>query len=185
LAASSLSAQPQSGSQQSSQQSDDPVADAARKAREQKKDQPKPKKVYTNDDIPQAPRSSEPPAAAAPSDAQGAPAQVTSAQDAAAPDAAGKNDEQTWRKRFKAQHEKIARVEKELDILQRESEKAQLQYYADPQKALSEQNTRKDIGEKNAKIAAKKKELDDLKQGLSDLEDALRKAGGDTGWARQ
>ena len=35
-------------------QSADPVADAARKAREQKKNAPPPKKVYTNDDIPSA-----------------------------------------------------------------------------------------------------------------------------------
>src|SRR5262249_60431904 len=39
--------------QQNSQQSGsgDPVADAARKAKEQKKDAPKPKRVYTEDDL--------------------------------------------------------------------------------------------------------------------------------------
>jgi len=50
--------------------------------------------------------------------------------------------------------------------LQRESQKSQLEYYPDPQKALSEQNTRKDINEKVAKIAAKKQEIAQLKQGL-------------------
>ena len=35
----------------SQQPSTDPVADAARKAREQKKEAPKPKKVYTNEDL--------------------------------------------------------------------------------------------------------------------------------------
>jgi len=180
LAAAPLHAQAQSGSQQSSQQGEDPVADAARKAREQKRDQPKPKKVYTEDDIPRAPRPSEQPAPSAPPDAQGTPA-----PEDAAPGAPGKNDERTWRSRFKAQREKIARAEKELDVLQRESEKVQLQYYPDPQKALSEQNSRKEINEKYTKIAAKKKELDDLKRAFSDLEDALRKAGGDSGWARE
>src|SRR5208282_2303756 len=38
----------------SQQQTSDPVADAARKAREQQKTAPKPKKVFTNDDIPAA-----------------------------------------------------------------------------------------------------------------------------------
>ena len=42
------SAQQQGSSQQ---QTGDPVADAARKARESKKDAPKPKKVYTDDDL--------------------------------------------------------------------------------------------------------------------------------------
>ncbi|HYU21957.1 MAG TPA: hypothetical protein VEM60_02350, partial [Candidatus Dormibacteraeota bacterium] len=39
----------QQGSSQ--QQTGDPVADAARKAREKKKDAPKPKKIYTDDDV--------------------------------------------------------------------------------------------------------------------------------------
>src|SRR5579862_2781627 len=41
--------------QDASQQTGDPVADAARKAREQKKSEAKPKKVFTNDDVAPAP----------------------------------------------------------------------------------------------------------------------------------
>jgi predicted nucleic acid-binding Zn-ribbon protein len=68
--------------------------------------------------------------------------------------------------------------------LQREAEKADLQYYNDPQKAMQEQYTRAEINEKNEKIAARKKEIADLKQQLSDMEDQLRASGGDSGWAR-
>ena len=68
--------------------------------------------------------------------------------------------------------------------MQREAEKADVQYYPDPQKALNEQLTRNEINEKNDKIAAKKKEIADLKQQLSDMEDELRRAGGDFGWSR-
>ena len=50
---------------------------------------------------------------------------------------------------------------------------------------MTEQYTRKEINDKDAKIEAKRKEIEQLKQGLSDLEDALRKAGGDPGWARE
>jgi predicted RNase H-like nuclease (RuvC/YqgF family) len=92
--------------------------------------------------------------------------------------------EADWRKRFRDQREKIARAEKELDVLQRETEKAQVQYYPDPQKALAEQYSRQDINDKDAKIAAKQQEVAQLKQGLADMEDALRAAGGDSGWAR-
>jgi hypothetical protein len=168
-----------------SQQTGDPVADAARKAQEAKKDAPKPKKVYTDDNLPKAPRPSEQPAAA-PATPDGQAPATGAAGDAVGGDAgAAKNEEETWRSRFKAQRDKIARAEKELDVLQRETEKAQLQYYPDPQKALSEQNSRKDINEKDAKIAAKRKEIADLKLGLDDLEDQLKKAGGDPGWARE
>jgi hypothetical protein len=179
LAALPVLAQQQEGQQQSG----DPVADAARRSREQKKAAPKPKKVYTDDDIKPAAPASEGGTAggaqAAPGNGQGAAANGEGAG------GSGKDDpETTWRKRFADQRNKIAAAEKELDILQRESEKAQVQYYNDPQKALMEQNTRKDINEKNAKIEQKKQEIANLKLQLSDMEDDLRKSGGDPGWAR-
>jgi chromosome segregation ATPase len=172
--------------QDNSQQTGDPVADAARRAREAKQTAPKPRKVYTDDDVS---RPKPAPAATSTTDNSSTqesskPAAGTSAKTptSAQLDAKAEAD---WRKRFKEQHENIARAEKELDILQRENQKGQIQYYSDPQKAMTEQYTRKDINEKDAKIAAKQKEIEQLKQGLSDLEDALRKAGGDSGWARE
>jgi hypothetical protein len=164
-------------------QSGDPVADAARKAREQQKAAPKPKKVYTDDDIKPAAPASE---AAVPGSGS---AQVSSDNGAAAAAngaGAGKGDdaEKTWRKRFQDQRDKIAAAEKELDILQREADKAQVQYYNDPTKAMNEQYSRKDINDKNAKIEQKKQDIANLKQQLSDMEDELRKSGGDPGWAR-
>lgn len=188
LAALCLAALPTFAQQQdSSQQSGDPVADAARKARDDKKGAPKTKKVYTEDDLSR--KHADSPNQSASSPDQPADAATTNAPAGAdaAPGAASaddkKNDEATWRKRFRELHTKIADAEKELDILQRESEKAQVQYYSDPQKALFEQNNRKDVNEKLAKIEAKKQEIDQLKQNLSDLQDELRKAGGDPGWA--
>ena len=172
-------------------QSSDPVADAARKAREDKKTTTaKPRKVYTEDDIP----------ARKPADAAGsvAPTQPSTGDANATPDSAaatpgtttaptGNNldkEEATWRKKFADARARLATLEKELDILQREDEKAQLQYYSDPQKAMVEQNTRKDINDKKTKIEAKKQEIAAQKQAISDMEDDLRKSGGDTGWAR-
>jgi hypothetical protein len=187
----SAAARPQDSSQQ---QTGDAVADAARKAREAKKDAPKPKKVITDDDLKTSgPRSDVAPASA-PVDATGAT--TPAGQAAGGPAKAGEaaktgeepkedpNSEKAWRARFKDAHDKIAKAEKELDILGRELEKAQVAYYPDPQKAMKQQNSRDDIKEKQEKIDAKKRELDQLRQGLDDMESQLRKSGGDPGWAR-
>jgi len=173
-------AQSQSSSQQSGS---DPVADAARKAREDKKNAAKPKKVYTDDDVKPASAAAAAAASAAPSGAAATGAAGPQKTD----DGEAKEDpngEKAWRKRFKEQRDKLAKAETELDVLQRESQKSQLEYYPDPQKALSEQNTRKDVNDKLAKIAAKQQEIAQLKQGLEDLEEQLRKSHGDPGWAR-
>src|SRR6516165_5097823 len=149
------------------------VAAAARRSREQQKTAAKPAKVVTNDDFPSPPAPTTTPASDTKATAEGK-------QEA-------DNDpksEAYWRKRFRKLHDKLAQSEKELDILQRELDKNQVQYYSDPQKALVEQHARADINEGTTKIDAKKKEIESLKQQLSDLEDELRKAGGDPGWAR-
>jgi hypothetical protein len=175
---------------QSQSTTGDPVADAARKAREEKKVAPKPKKVFTDDDI--APRlgaeatvpASAPSATAPTGSTTPAVALAKQAKADAEQQKEDPNSEAAWRKRFAAQRRKISDAEGELDVLQREASKADLQYYRDPQKALNEQLTRDEINKKNEKIAVKKKEVENLKQQLSDMEDQLRAAGGDAGWAR-
>jgi predicted RNase H-like nuclease (RuvC/YqgF family) len=162
----------------------DPVADAARKARAEQKTAPKPKKVFTNDDIPSA---APPPAPAAATgtnkDAAQAQADDKSAQKSIDP-ADDPKSEAYWRKHAQKLRAKLATAEQELDVLQRELSKDQLQYYPDPQKALMQQYNRSDINDKTSKVDAKKAEVESLKQQVADLEDAVRKAGGDPGWVR-
>src|SRR5258707_15880072 len=89
------------------QQGVDPVADAARKARQQKKDAPKPKKVFTNEDVstttPSSGSSAPAPSAAATapstSDAKDNASGQAGSGDAASGDKSAtpaKNDEATW-----------------------------------------------------------------------------------------
>lgn len=159
-------------------QTSDPVADAARKTRAQQKNAPAPKKVYTNDDIPSAPTTA--PAA----DSNAKPGQAAAADTAAPPADKEKDPESYWRKRFQKAHEDLAKAQKELDVLQRELNKNQVQYYSDPQTALMQQNNRTDINEGASKIAAKQKEIDSINQQIADMEDEMRKSGGNPGWAR-
>src|SRR5437016_4291586 len=160
----------QQGSSQ--QQTGDPVADAARKAREKKKGAPKP-----------APAAA-PGVASGTVTATAAQAAGGSAKTGDATKTEDPNGQAAWRRRFQGQRDKIAKLMKEVDILGRELEKAQMEYYPDPQKAMTQQNSRAEINAINAKIDAKKKEVAELQQGLDDMEEQLRKSGGDPGWAR-
>ncbi|HKV24995.1 MAG TPA: hypothetical protein VJN93_10435 [Candidatus Acidoferrum sp.] len=166
----------------SQQQTGDSVADAARKTREQQKTAQKPKKVFTNDDFKSATPS---PSASSSSTDKGSTSQATDNTQASSKTGTTDDAEKAWRQRFADQRAKIAQAQQELDVLQREQSKAQVQYYNDPTKAMNEQYSRKDINDKQDKIDQKKKQIADLQQQLSNMEDELRKSGGDPGWARE
>jgi hypothetical protein len=153
---------------------EDALAAAARKSREQKKESGKSVKVFTNDNIPSTGGSSSlAPASAETATAGGA----ASATPAAA-------DEKAWRQKFADLHHKLDQDKENLEVMQRELGILDVQYYGDPVKAMQQQYSREDINKKTAAIDAKKKEIDSDQQAIDDAEDALRKAGGDPGWAR-
>jgi len=154
------------------------LADAARKAREAKKPETKTSKVFTNDNLPSGAEvnvvGAEPPA-----ETTGAPAVPANRKLSLA------QEEQSWRARFGAARAKLDRDQATLDILQREMSNLQLNYYPnDPMKQLQQSVTRSDIISQQAKIEKKQADVAADKAALSDLEDALRHAGGDPGWAR-
>ena len=192
LAMPAMSVAQQAQSRQSAQQSKtqaqaqapqkQSLADAARKAREKEKAAPKAPTVFTNDNIPTAGGGvsvvGAQPAATKESGQEGTAAESKAASEKS------NNDEATWRKQFADARRKIAQDEQALSIMQRELGELNVQYYPDPSKALKQSVDRSDIVKKTEEIAAKQKELDADKQALSNLEDQLRAAGGDPGWAR-
>lgn len=179
-------------------QAQEPIAEAAKKARAQKKG-PAKGLVFTNDNIGdvkgsvnvvgQAPA---PPADAAKKTEQGEKGEGEEKADAGKPSAKNDKaatkevvkDEGYWRGKFAETRKNLADAEKEADILQRELNLLSQQYYSDPNKALQEQFSRKQLEDLKQKIEEKKAEVTKWKQALSDLEDELRAAGGDAGWAR-
>ena len=172
------------------------LADAARKAREQNKGR-QPAKVFTNEDIADlkgvisvvGTPPSEPAAApaTAPADAAAATAAAAPAAGAPAAPAAPKpevKDEAYWRGKFAEARKKLADDSKELDILQREYNLKQQQFYMDPNVALREQNSRADLNKTLDQINTKKADVDKDQQAITTLEDQLRQAGGNPGWSR-
>jgi len=185
-------------------QNQESVADAARKAQAEKKPPVKPAMVFTNDNIDTvkgtisvvgetpAPPEKETTTAqdntkAAPADDKSklAPANDKSKTAPADDKTTSPNDETHWRKTFADARKKLADDTHELDILQREYNLKQQQYFSDPNTAMREQFTRQDLTDTKTKIDEKTAAVAQDKQAISDLEDALRQAGGEPGWAAQ
>ncbi len=156
------------------------VVAAARKAREAKKNAPKAKLVFTNDNIPTAPGSA--PSVAAPVAAPAEPAAKAAAEPSAEEEK--KKEEAEWRTKFAEARARLAAAEKELDILQRELNLNRQQYYSDPNKTLREEFTRNEVFKGKVDIDAKKLEVAQLRAALAALEDDLRRAGGPPAWSR-
>jgi hypothetical protein len=170
-------------------QTQDTVADAARKAQAAKKTAPKPKRVIDNDNLGTLSGAvsvvgQEP---APPADEAKSADQAKLAADDKSKEPAEKpvvKDEIYWRRAFAGVNKKLSDDTHELDILQREYNLKQQQYYSDPNTAMKEQFDRKDLTDTKQSIDDKIGLVDKDKQDISDLEDELRKAGGDPGWAQ-
>jgi chromosome segregation ATPase len=156
------------------------VADAARKARAEKKGE-KATKVYTNDDL-QNLTATVSIVGEAPAPQTAAPAAPASAKEGTA---APVKNEAYWRAQFAAARRTLADDSKELDVLQREYNLKQQQYYSNPDVAMREQYSRKDLDDTKTQIDAKQQDVAKDNQAISDLEDQLRQAGGDPGWDRE
>jgi len=156
----------------------DSLAEAARKAREQKKESAKASKVFTNDNLPSQGVSTV--------GSSSAPSEATATGEPKGP--AG-NNEKAWRDKFVALRHKLEQDQAELDVMQRELGVAAVQYYnGDPQKAMQDNTSLQPLGteynKKASDIDAKKKQVEADQQAISDAEDGLQKSGGDPGWAR-
>jgi len=162
------------------------VADAARKAQAEKKTAPKAKMTIDNDNLGTLTGTvnvvgQEP----APADDQTKKAAADD-KTAKAAGPGGKEpvkDETYWRDKFAAANKKLADDQHELDIMQREFNLKQQQFYTDPNASLKQEYSRQDLNDTKTKIDEKKAAVEQDKTDISNLEDELRQAGGDPGWA--
>jgi parvulin-like peptidyl-prolyl isomerase len=155
------------------------LAEIARATSAQRARSPKASWVFTNDNLPTSGGISivgqrSPSADKSASTDDGNPA-----------DPSGEKSETHWRERFSQVRTKLRQHQEAVEIMQRELGELNVQYYPNPQEALAQSITRSDINSKVAAIEVKKREIAALQQQLSDMEDELRKSGGDPGWARE
>jgi hypothetical protein len=133
------------------------VAEAARRAREQKKTAAKPAKVVTDDDVkPAAPAASESAPAPAAANASNTQAASTGAGSAAAP---GPKDEKAAKELVEVKA-LIKEIQGDIDLLQREQSLEQDSYFSNPD---------------YSRDTAGKAKLDSIKQQVTDKQQALER----------
>ena len=159
------------------------VADAARKARAQKKDSVKPAKVFTDDNVGDIKGQISVVGSQPASQADNADAKKDDAKAANASE--GGKDEAYWQGKFAAARKLLADDTREADILQREFNLKQEQFYQDPTAALKQQYSREDLDKTQSQIDAKRQAVEKDKEAISDLEDELHRSGGEPGWANE
>jgi hypothetical protein len=134
------------------------LGDAARKARARKKHFGKPAKVFTNDDMGRLKDTAS---------VIGKHSALTSGTDRSAERTQDKKpsngddrkkDEAYWRAKFAAARKTLADDTRELDVLQRELNLKEQQFYQDPNAALKQQYSRDDVNKTQIEIDTKKQD---------------------------
>lgn len=99
--------------------------------------------------------------------------------------------EEHGEKYFRSKVEKVRSQmefhERQLAGLRQQLGVARMQYYPDPQKTLEQESTpafQTDVDKLRTRIADEEKALADDQKAMDDLQQELRRAGGDPGWIR-
>ncbi|HET7216126.1 MAG TPA: hypothetical protein VFL79_21240 [Terriglobia bacterium] len=102
--------------------------------------------------------------------------------------ASEKHDEQYFRSKAEKLRSHMEFHQRQLAVLKQELGLAKMQYYPDPQKTLEQESTpafQTDVDKLRAKIAKAENAVADDQEAMDDLQQELRRAGGDPGWIRQ
>jgi hypothetical protein len=173
-AAQAQPAQQQSQSQDQDHQNQDPLAAAARRAREEKKSQTGPAKVWDNDNLPKSPGTisvvgepgSESNGTTKSAEQNAAPAEPTKA----AEKNAGSLEERkaALEKELNQAKAHLKSVRTDLDIASRTYQLDQQTFYGNPNYSSDTQGADK-LKSEQSEIDAKKQEVDDLQKNVDDL----------------
>jgi len=162
----------------------DPLAAAAKAAREAKKDQTKPARVWNDDTIPksngaisvvgQTPADDSANAAAATGDAANAATPATGSAGGGGGAAAGAGNQRALETSIQNAKDKLATTKVDLDLLQRTYTLDSQMYYIKPDYA-SDANGAAKLKDEQDQIAAKQQEMDEEQKKIDDMEAELSK----------
>lgn len=154
------------------------LGDVARQVRAQRAKEPKPVLVITNDNLPSADNDARFGSVAKEKDT------ASSTTEPKSPPSPATHDEAYFRSQMSTLQGNLDTHQRELAVLQQKHDQNQVQYYADPNKALQQEYSRSDINKLTDAIDAKKQQIADDEKAIDDLHEQLRQEGGDPGWLR-
>jgi hypothetical protein len=162
----------------------DSLAAAAKAAREARKDQPKPARVWNDDTIPksngaisvvgQTPADDSANAAGATGDAANAAAGADASAGAGAGAAAGAGNRNALETSIQNAKDKLATIKVDLDLLQRTYTLDSQMYYIKPDYASDTEGATK-LKDEQDQIASKQQEMDEQQKKIDDMEAELSK----------
>ncbi len=164
------------------------LAELARQQRARKAQQGKAVKVLTNDQL-SRPSSSRPATRAAEAQKPEGEEQMDAADTTEAGTAESAREERArlekeYRAKFEQLREELSFEERKLDVMQRELNLMQVQYYSDPNVAMREQHERGEINQRMQDLEAQKAAVEQKKAAITALEEGLRREGLPVGWSR-
>lgn len=149
------------------------LGDLARELKKERATEPRqPVKVYTNQNIPAGDAGL---SIVGPPEVSGSEASVQGPR----------HGEDYYREKMAELEQRLDTDKRELSVMQQHLNVNQLQYYPDPTKALEQQYSRSDIHKGQQDVDAKQKQVVADEQAIRDLEDQLRRDGGEPGWLRE
>jgi hypothetical protein len=151
---------------------------------ERKKEKQKPVAVYTNDNLPSHGSLGITSVKLEGSEKEKAPAKAKGAAGAAGSEEHGEKYFHSKADKLRSQMEFHQR---QLAVLKQQLGLARMQYYPDPQKTLEQESTpafQQDVDKLRTKIANAEKAVADDQKAMDDLQQELRREGGDPGWIR-
>ena len=160
------------------------LGELARRARVKKARQPKATRVYTNDTLPSGGRMG---TAAVATEAKGKTGEKAKEGEKGEPEEGKKSRaelEKDYREKFGKLRENLTLEERRLEVLQRELNMANVQFYSDPNAALGEQTARGELTARQQELEQQKAAIAAARKAIADLAEELRRKGLPPGWAR-
>jgi hypothetical protein len=180
-----------------------PLGDVARQLKAQRTKSEGKSKLFTNDDLatpspspgPAATSPAKPPTTSKEAKPGEKPAKATSGNEAekesakATPAKTGEetHGEKYYRGRMSKLQERLEIHQRELSVLEQKLGQNEMMYYPDPNKGLLQQSgptAMSDVHKLQDQIAEKKAEIAADQEAIEDLQEQLRREGGDAGWLR-